>query len=558
MRLVSLTKVFGNARGISLVDLEVHASQVFGFLGPNGAGKSTTIRLMMGLYLPTAGRAQLFGLDAHRQGPDVRRRVGYLPGELALYPRLTGRETLDRIARMRGGVDPGFRSGLEERFGAELDRPVRTLSKGNRQKIGLIAAFMPDPELLVLDEPTSGLDPLLQREFAELLEESVARGRTVFLSSHDLAEVQRLAHRVAIIREGHLVALDTVEALRARHREPSSSLSETRSTRARSAGWRGLTSSRRQRVVPRSGSRVRSAPCLRQPSRSAWSMCRPAPPTWMSSSSATTPNPTECRAMSADVALLDLRLRRRSVLAYSIGLAAYTLLIVALYPSFKHDTAIDELTRSKPTLSALFGATGSLTTPAGWMNANLCANLLPLFALLMTIGYGAAAIAGQDEEGTLGGIAGLPLTRGQLLAEKVLALAAMSLPVPVVSLAATLAGRGFDVDLPLSALLQTTLLASGMAFDYGLVAVAIGAWTGRRGTALGITVALAAAAYVVSSMAPVVSWVHHLRYASPIYWSVGANQIHDGATLLGACLLVLLSAVASGLAYAGLRRLDIH
>jgi len=117
---------------------------------------------------------------------------------------------------MRGGVDPGFRSGLEERFGAELDRPVRTLSKGNRQKIGLIAAFMPDPELLVLDEPTSGLDPLLQREFAELLEESVARGRTVFLSSHDLAEVQRLAHRVAIIREGHLVALDTVEALRAR------------------------------------------------------------------------------------------------------------------------------------------------------------------------------------------------------------------------------------------------------------------------------------------------------------------------------------------------------
>jgi ABC-2 type transport system ATP-binding protein len=216
VRLVGLTKTFGSARGISGLDLEVAAGQVFGFLGPNGAGKSTTIRLMMGLYLPTAGRAELFGVDAQRHGPEVRARTGYLPGELALHPRLSGREILDRVARMRGRVDPGLRSSLAERFGAELDRPVHTLSKGNRQKIGLVAAFMHDPDLLVLDEPTSGLDPLLQKEFADLLEEAVARGRTVFLSSHDLAEVQRLAQRVAIIREGELVALDTVEALRAR------------------------------------------------------------------------------------------------------------------------------------------------------------------------------------------------------------------------------------------------------------------------------------------------------------------------------------------------------
>lgn len=262
--------------------------------------------------------------------------------------------------------------------------------------------------------------------------------------------------------------------------------------------------------------------------------------------------------MSVDVALLDLRLRRRSVLAYGIGLAAYTLLIVALYPSFKHDAAINELTESNPTLSALFGATGSLTTPAGWMNANLYANFLPLFALLMTIGYGAAAIAGQDEDGTLGGLASLPLTRGQLVAQKVLALAALSLPVPVVSLAATLVGKSFDVDLPLSALLQTTLLAAGMAFDLGLIALAIGAWTGNRSTALGVTVAIAAAAYVVSSLAPVVSWMHGLRHTSPIYWSVGANQIHDGATILGAGLLLMLGALAAALAYVGLRRLDIH
>lgn len=215
-RLAGLTKVFGAVRGISNVTLDVTAGQVFGFLGPNGAGKSTTIRLMMGLYLPTAGRAELFGLDAQRHGPQQRRRVGYLPGELALHPRLTGRETLDGTARMRGDVDPALRARLERRFGAELDRPVRALSKGNRQKIGLIQAFMHDPELLVLDEPTSGLDPLLQKEFADLLEESVARGRTVFLSSHDLDEVQRLAHQVAIIREGQLVASDTIEGLRRR------------------------------------------------------------------------------------------------------------------------------------------------------------------------------------------------------------------------------------------------------------------------------------------------------------------------------------------------------
>jgi len=216
VRLVGLTKVFGAVRGISNVNLDVTAGQTFGFLGPNGAGKSTTIRLMMGLYLPTAGRAELVGLDAQRHGPQLRRRVGYLSGELALHPRLTGREILDRTARMRGHVDRALRAHLERRFGAELDRPVRTLSKGNRQKIGLIQAFMHDPELLVLDEPTSGLDPLLQKEFADLLEESVARGRTVFLSSHDLDEVQRLAHQVAIIREGQLVASDTIEGLRRR------------------------------------------------------------------------------------------------------------------------------------------------------------------------------------------------------------------------------------------------------------------------------------------------------------------------------------------------------
>jgi ABC-2 type transport system permease protein len=190
--------------------------------------------------------------------------------------------------------------------------------------------------------------------------------------------------------------------------------------------------------------------------------------------------------MSPDIARLDLRLRRRSTLAYCIGFVAYALLIVALYPSFKADASLDDLTRGNPTLGALFGATGSLTSPDGWMNANLYANFVPLFVLLMTIGYAAGAIAGQDEDGTLGGLASLPLTRGRVLGEKVASLGALSLPIPVVTLAAALLGPAFDLDLGTRALLGATLGVVLMGFDLGLVALAVGAWTGRRGAALGV------------------------------------------------------------------------
>ncbi len=210
----ALTKTFGRNRGIEDVSFTVDQGQVFGFLGPNGAGKSTTIRLILGLYRPTAGQVRALGHDPTSEPIAVHRDVGYLPGELALYPRMTGRQHLDWFARGRGITDMTVRDELAERFGAELDRPVRTLSKGNRQKIGIILAFFHRPHLLILDEPTSGLDPLLQDEFAHLLRETVDDGRTVFLSSHELDEVQRAADRVAIIKDGRLVLVDTVEGLR--------------------------------------------------------------------------------------------------------------------------------------------------------------------------------------------------------------------------------------------------------------------------------------------------------------------------------------------------------
>ena len=209
-----LTKRYGSVTAVAGLSLRVEPGQVFGFLGPNGAGKSTTIRLLMALQRPTRGRAALLGLDAGADSVEIHRRVGYLPGDLELFPRLTGRQHIEWFARARGGVDASLAEHLVERFQVVADRPVRELSKGNRQKIGLVLAFTHEPELLVLDEPTSGLDPLMQYEFESLLRETADRGRTVFLSSHELDEVQRVADRIGIIKDGKLVAEDTVDRLR--------------------------------------------------------------------------------------------------------------------------------------------------------------------------------------------------------------------------------------------------------------------------------------------------------------------------------------------------------
>jgi ABC-2 type transport system ATP-binding protein len=209
-----LSKDYGSGRGLFGLDLEVRRGEVFGFLGPNGAGKSTTMRLLLDLIRPTSGAARVLGLDTVRDSLEIRRRVGFLPGDMALYPKLTGRATLDYLAQLRGGVDARVRDALVERFGADIDRPVRQLSTGNRQKLGLVQAFMHEPELLILDEPIAGLDPLVQQSFHSLLAEVSAQGRTVFLSSHTLSEVERVTQRLAILRQGRLVVVDSLENLR--------------------------------------------------------------------------------------------------------------------------------------------------------------------------------------------------------------------------------------------------------------------------------------------------------------------------------------------------------
>jgi ABC-2 type transport system ATP-binding protein len=214
IRTEGLSKDYGAGHGLFDLDLEVEHGEVFGFLGPNGAGKSTTMRLLLDLIAPTAGAARVLGLDTRRDGLGIRSRIGFLPGDFALYPQLTGAEVLDHLAALRGDVNRRVRDSLAERFDAQLDRRIRELSSGNRQKIGLIQAFMHEPELLILDEPITGLDPLVQQSFHALLAEVSAQGRTVFLSSHTLSEVERVTHRVAILREGRLVVIDSLENLR--------------------------------------------------------------------------------------------------------------------------------------------------------------------------------------------------------------------------------------------------------------------------------------------------------------------------------------------------------
>ena len=210
----SLTKTYGTTRGIEGVDLQVPTGEIFGFLGPNGAGKTTTIRILIDHIRATSGRAEVLGLDARANSVEIRRRVGVLPSDVALYPRATGAQILEYLSNLRGGVDRADRDRLIERFGVELQRPVRELSMGNRQKIALVSAFLGRPELVILDEPTVGLDPLVQQEFHTLLSEVRAEGRSVFLSSHTLSEVERVADRVAIIREGRLVVTERVADLK--------------------------------------------------------------------------------------------------------------------------------------------------------------------------------------------------------------------------------------------------------------------------------------------------------------------------------------------------------
>lgn len=262
--------------------------------------------------------------------------------------------------------------------------------------------------------------------------------------------------------------------------------------------------------------------------------------------------------MTAEIARYDLYNRRRSTLWYAVGMALYMLAIVVLYPSFKDSTELNKLTEGDSPLAALFGATGTLTSPAGWIDVNAWANFLPLIMLLLTIGYGAGAIAGQNEDGTLGLIVVLPLSRRRILVGKALAMVVQALILALAVAACVSVGRAFQVTLDPWHVATATLAVLLLGLDLGLIALGLGAATGSRASAIGITSALAAVFYLISSLAPVVGWIHALRFASLFYWAVGNEQLSRGAGPASLAVLLAVALAAAIAADVAFRRLGIR
>lgn len=262
--------------------------------------------------------------------------------------------------------------------------------------------------------------------------------------------------------------------------------------------------------------------------------------------------------MSADVASLDLLLRWRSQLGYAAGMAVYGFVIVALYPAFRDDTSLNQFTDNSSTIAALFGATGSLTSPSGWINANLYANFVPLIVLVLCVGYGASAIAGQDEDATLSLIATLPISRCQIVLQKFAALTVQAVPVAVVTALVVVAGRGFSLPIPAVGVLGVTIGVVLLGIDFGAIALLVGAVTGHRATALGASSALAAVSYLIGSLAPVVTWLHGARFASLFYYAVGNGQLENGISVVDVAVLVAVSAVCLYASLVAFDRLDVH
>jgi ABC-2 type transport system permease protein len=258
------------------------------------------------------------------------------------------------------------------------------------------------------------------------------------------------------------------------------------------------------------------------------------------------------------IAWLDLSNRRRSLIGYCLGMAVYTLVVVAMYPAFKTSDSLDKFIASDSTAAALFGISGSISTSSGWLNGNIYANFFPLVLLLLTVGYGASCLAGQDEDGTLGLLAVLPVHRTVIVANKAAAMAAQAAALAATVAVLVIIGRSFQLSVTVANVVSVSAATLLMGLDFGLVTMAAGALTGRRGTAIGAGTALAAASYLISSLAPVTSWIRPGRYASLFYWSVGNSQISHGVSVGDYAVLIAVGLCALAAAMLAFRRLDIR
>jgi beta-exotoxin I transport system permease protein len=261
--------------------------------------------------------------------------------------------------------------------------------------------------------------------------------------------------------------------------------------------------------------------------------------------------------VNTEVSTLDLSSRRRSIIGYSVGMALYVIIVVALYPSFKDATNLDQLTTDSPGVAALFGISGSLTSPIGWLNANIYANFFPLLILLITIGYGASSLAGQEADGHLELVLSLPFRRANVVVQKMLALAVQAIVFSIVVFACVVIGRAFELTFDTVNVATATLGVAMLGVDFGLLALALGAATGARGTAIAVSSAVAAASYLVSSMAPLVSWLEPAKYASLFYWSVGDNQLDTGLSVGAFAILLGVALIFATIAIKAFQRHDL-
>ncbi len=553
-----LTKRYGADRGVIDLSFTVAPGEVFGYLGPNGAGKTTTIRLLLDLARPTSGSVQVLGLDPRRDGVALRRRLGVVPGDLRLYERLTGREILRYFASLRGGK-PGPQIGkLAEQLDADLDRPVRSLSKGNRQKIGLIQALAHRPELLVLDEPTSGLDPLVQEEVLGLLREAAADGRTVFLSSHALAEVQRVADRVAIIRDGRLVLVEGVESLRARALGRVAVSFTAMPPEGAFDGIPGLTETGRHGNVVTLALQGPADGLVKALAHFEVVGLDSTRETSRTSSSRST---GVVRAMPS-VFAKSLRDLRRSLAWWSVGLVGMVAMMTAVYPSIRDNPALNRLVQDYPeALKAFiaFGGSVDYVSGAGYLGIELFSFMVPLLFVIAAVASGAAAIAGEEEKGTLDLLLSQPVTRRGVALAKLFSTATEVAALTLVLWLALWIGVGiFDMGVPTTNVLAASLTAGALGLAFGSIAFLLGATTGRRSLAIGLTAAAAVAAYLVNALAPLVRGLDTLQKASPFYHYAVGDPLRRGLAPGHLAFLTLLAVVAAAVGVALFERRDIH
>ena len=541
-----LSRRFGRLRAVHDLSLAVEAGEILGFLGPNGAGKTTTVRTLMGFLRPTAGSCHVLGAWP---GNDVgvRRRIGYLPGDVRVDPGMRASQLFAWFAGLRG-VSTERADELSERLGLDPSRPFGTLSKGNRQKVGLVQAFLHDPEVIVLDEPSTGLDPVVQRELLAMIRESAARGAAVLFSSHVLPEVERIADRVAVLRTGRLVALAPVRDLldRARHRSGA----QLRRPGLQRIGLRNvpgvvdLLADGRRLDVSVDGP---VGPALAAAARLG-TLLRVAP----------AGDELEDLFFTEDDAMIPIvvhavRRRRLGLLGWSLGLVGVVALVAVSYPAVRGNAELDQtFAQLSPAVRSLLGLTGDtgLTSPAGYLDSQFFANLLPVLLLVFGIGCGAWAIAGDEDGRHPRAAAGQPgqSRRGRARSVRRAHDHARRAGRGDIGRAAVGPGPGRADPGERASALRGRRVERGTGLAYAAIAFTVGAAGARRGVAIAAASGVAVVGFVLEGLGEAVTSLRPLRAAMPWHWLLGTDPLRNGLSWqsLGLPLALSVALAAAG------------